>query len=155
MEREKEKFIARAKYKLENNKNISDEFRTVLTKWSEGVCDTCNSEITVISVDQKNADSQVTTHLRFKCGHGVCFVEVDEKIKIWEMNRLMDAKSQKKAKLIVKVGNSVSGDSEKHPKGVKKYMKIDRKNNLYVQKITDIETGIVTHKENQLLSDHQ
>lgn len=52
-------------------------------------------------------------------------------------------------------GFSPSGDKTKHPKGVKKTRIIDKENNIYQEKIIDIETGIITRDIKEPLNEHR
>jgi hypothetical protein len=52
-------------------------------------------------------------------------------------------------------GFSPSGDKIKHPKGVNKTRIIDRENDDYHEKITDLETGKITRDIKEPLSEHR
>ncbi|MFW6110265.1 MAG: hypothetical protein ACOC6Q_02470 [Patescibacteria group bacterium] len=80
-------------------------------------------------------------------------VKAEETIEIQETIGLALEKFGKKLVEIVK-GYRPSGDKENHPKGVDIEMRIDIENDWYGQKVTDVATGKVTHKECEPLSEH-
>lgn len=52
-------------------------------------------------------------------------------------------------------GFSPSGDKIKHPKGVKKTRIVNRENDIYHEKIIDLETGDITRDIKEPLSEHR
>jgi len=64
-------------------------------------------------------------------------------------------KNSKKWVVETFTGFSPSGDKIKHPKGVKKARIIDKENNIYHEKIIDIETGNITRDIKEPLSEHE
>lgn len=52
-------------------------------------------------------------------------------------------------------GFASSGDKIMHPKGVKKTRIIDKENDIYHEKIIDLETGKITHDIKEPLGEHR
>lgn len=134
----------------DKNRRMTQEFRTFLTNLSKGLCPTCEKNMEITSLEKEGT----LTSLKFSCGHGHTSVTIEETIKIWEMTKMKLKENGKRAHLIIKKGHEQSVNP-KYPKGVSKYMKVDRKNNQYEQKVKDLNTDKIIHEENEKLTDHK
>lgn len=144
--------IKEAQDKLQDkNRNISADYRKALQRQATGKCVTCGEDVHLTEATIENNRS----YYKFSCGHGMHFIQIKERIHIREMNTMrLKENGQRKWHLKIKDGSEKSGD-KKYPKGVHKYMKVDRKNNLYEQTVIDIATNTVIHAEHMPLSEHK
>ena len=70
------------------------------------------------------------------------------------MLKIKQKGEDKKVKIKLKTGSEISGDP-RYPKGVEKYMKVDKVNDWYDQVVTDLNTGDIVHEEHEPLSNHK
>lgn len=109
-------------------------------------CNTCNKEI---------GSSDVTCPY---CGSNKITVNVSvtEGFIIREsIGTKKFIKNSKKCIVETFTGFSQSGDKKKHPKGVNKTRVIDKENDIYHEKIVDLETGEITRNIKEPLSEHR
>ncbi|HBK34976.1 TPA: hypothetical protein DDZ01_03200 [Candidatus Uhrbacteria bacterium] len=143
-----------AKNKLnDQQRKMTDEYRTILTRQAQGKCLSCGIGMVIDIVKKENR-----IDLIFGCGHGHVEVCIEETISVRESSNLLVVPEGKGKRQFIQQSKQgwFSSENPDLPDGVYVERVIDKRRNLYKEKVVDSASKekVITDQEHPL-RDHQ